>query len=315
MFDKIGCTGKYLYRKYVKHYLSRRVTKNSKYATDLLRLKVLKLQDTETKKKSSCDMAWINYNNRLKKKILESDPNFFLEWDVIQETMFHHPDLVELKFLQNSGNWTEIKKAINESPVGNPPYFHYYPCSSGNLVHHAYSLINFLNFYKINLYDIPEEIFEFGGGYGSFCRLVYNLGYSGSYTIFDQPEFSALQEFYLKNLFNNISIDSKYPRTSNKSIDLLSDMNDLNQFFSMKNKFSIFIALWSLSECPIEFRSEILNENCIYDYFLISYQEKFGNIDNAKYFDEYTLQNSDYMWDKIKIEHLPGNYYLFGKKT
>ena len=314
MFDQIGCTGKYLYRKYVKSQLSGKLTQKRKNATDLLRLKISKLQENELNGDTSCDVAWIKNKRILRKQVLESDPNFFLEWEVIQETMFHTPDISELKFLQESANWPEIKKAINESPVGNPPYLHYYPCSSGNLVHHAYSIINFLNFYKTNLRDIPGDVIEFGGGYGSFCRLIFNLGFSGCYTIFDQPEFSVLQEFYLKNVNNNISINQGEPRTSDKSVDLISDLNDLNLFFSRKNKLGIFIALWSLSECPIEFRSEFLNEKCKPEYFLISYQEKFGNIDNVKYFDECILKNTDYLWDKIKIEHLPGNYYLFGKK-
>lgn len=228
--------------------------------------------------------------------------------------MFHHPDVVELKFLQDSVNWNKIKKAIIESPVGNPPYYHSYPCSSGNLVHHAYVLINFLNYYKINLCGTSGRIFEFGGGYGSFCRLVHNLGFSGSYIIFDQPEFSALQEFYLKSLYHDISINSGEIYTSDKSINLVSNINDLNQIFSKKDGLNIFVALWSISECPIEFRSAILNERCKPDYFLISYQKTFGNIDNVAYFDKYIRENNDYKWDKIEILHLPGNYYLFGKK-
>lgn len=77
MFDKIGCMGKYLYRKYVKHYFSQYITQNGKSTTDLLRLKILKLPENKASDNINCDLAWINNNNRLRKKILELDPHFF----------------------------------------------------------------------------------------------------------------------------------------------------------------------------------------------------------------------------------------------
>ena len=48
--------------------------------------------------------------------------------------------------------------------------------------------------------DTLELIFEFGGGYGSMCRLAHNLGFNQAYIIFDLQPFSALQNYYLSSL-------------------------------------------------------------------------------------------------------------------
>ena len=42
-----------------------------------------------------------------------------------------------------------------------------------------------------------DVIVEFGGGYGSMCRLVRKLGFKGRYVIFDLRPILALQKYYL----------------------------------------------------------------------------------------------------------------------
>ena len=69
--------------------------------------------------------------------------------------------------------------------------------SSNNLLHHAYNLLQ-LDLHT-PLHKLPT-ILEFGGGYGSTARLAFRLGFQGTYLIFDLPEFSALQRFYLSTL-------------------------------------------------------------------------------------------------------------------
>jgi hypothetical protein len=303
----------YYFRRYFKFFF-REGWIPQKNNISLLRSKILKIEEMNSDCKSCCDIAWINNKNLLRNLIIHENPFFFLDWDVIRSTMFHDSQFVEFEFLKKSHYWDTIQEGLKESSVGNPPPYRYYPKSSGNLIHHMYSLINFLNFFKLNFSDISGEVFEFGGGYGSFCRLFYNLGFSGNYTIFDQPEFSVLQEFYLNSIFNEIPITLKEDSRYKKSIILLSNHNDLIHLFSGNKKLDIFIALWSLSECPIDFRSEILNDTCKPDYFVFGYQDKFGEIDNKKYFEDLIHQENGYIWITTPIKHLPGNYYLYGKR-
>ena len=120
--------------------------------------------------------AWNNNRKLLRKMILENDPRNFLNWKVIQNTMFYKPDIKELKYIKKHKNFDILKKAITESKIGNLKPFYALKCSSGNLIHHAYSLLQcFDNIEDINDYS---RIIEFGGGYGSMCRLCYNLGFN-----------------------------------------------------------------------------------------------------------------------------------------
>jgi len=288
-----------LTRHYYFKYFGSTISKDKNVAA--LRSKILKIEQTRFDDLTSCNIEWLNYNKRLRDLILKENPCFFLNWDIIQSTMFCEPLFVEFDYLKKSDCWGKIRKGLKESPVGNPRPYRYYPDSSGNLVHHMYTLVNFLEFHHLNFSEITGNVFEFGGGYGSFCRMFYNLGFSGKYTIYDQPEFVALQEFYLKSIFED-------PR----SISYISYFGDLDRYFTHENKLDIFIALWSLSECPIRFRSEILAKKCNPKYFLFAYQNKFGEIDNNKYFDDLILQNKRYRWVKKPIKHIPGNNYLYG---
>ncbi|NLE06350.1 MAG: hypothetical protein GX638_16315 [Crenarchaeota archaeon] len=237
-----------------------------------------------------------------------------MEWDVIRKTMFHYPDKKEFLFLKNNKKWHEVKNLLKESPVGNPrPYF-YYPQSSGNVIHHTYSLINFLDFYDLNICDIKELVLEFGGGYGSFCKIFFDYGYVGNYYIYDQEEFSALQNYYLKSIQLNRSKNLNYNAKQFENVFLLSDLDEFMKNISKEKRIGLFIALWSLSECPLELRDKILNEYCIPQFFFFAFQEKFRNIDNLKFFREFIDHHSDYTWSMIEIFHLPGNYYLYGKR-
>jgi hypothetical protein len=54
------------------------------------------------------------------------------------------------------------------------------------------------------MYD-TDCIIEFGGGFGSMCRLVHALGFRGQHIIFDLPPVWALQRYYLR--LHGIEVD------------------------------------------------------------------------------------------------------------
>ena len=76
----------------------------------------------------------------------------------------------------------------------------------------------------------------------------------------------------------------------------------------------ILIGTWSLSETPIVFRSKILSLVKNPSYYLIAYQKDFKGTDNVLYFEEFEKSMNNYEWKHFPIKHLPGNYYLLGKK-
>jgi hypothetical protein len=246
------------------------------------------------KKKTTGNSSWDRYCRRLRLYILSSDPRNFLRWEPIVGSMVYGGNKCELDYLMKN-DWEKWSRVITETGVGNPVKFKYYKKSSGNLIHNAYSLSHLIDSYKIDVKKIGK-IVEFGAGYGCMAKLINNLGFKGEYMIFDMPEFLALQKYYLRSTDTNGNF-------------LLS-----NQIEKLGVNPDMFIAMWSLSESPLETRSEFLKKIGKPKYILIGYQAKFESVDNIKYFEEYRRNNQEYDWAGGEITHLPKNYYLVGKK-
>ncbi len=139
-----------------------------------------------------------------------------------------------------------------------------------------------------------DNIIEFGGGFGAMCRVVYEQGFKGQYTIFDLPEFLLLQEFYLK--LHNVDISN---------IFFVSDIKNVG------TQDGLLIATWSLSEVGLALRMKFLSA-INPQYFLIAYQPSFGGIDNSKYFKNLAANYPSLEWADMPIEIFPNNRYLFG---
>jgi hypothetical protein len=268
--------------------------------------------------------AWLTNIDRLCQRVLTSEPDDFLNWDMISRTMVvGNADFVrdELDFLKGLPDWnSRWKKAIEESPVGSPTYYDDFPSSSGNLIHQAYHLAHCEKTTGVDM-SRASIVFEFGGGYGSMCRLVHRLGFKGRYVIFDLPPFSALQIFFLK--MNSISAipSSAYAGKASEGVICVSELKHLETILAdhASTRDAAFIATWSLSEAPVTLRQSILPLIRQFNSFLVAYQGYFGNVDNKSFFDEWADTAKHVEWHGWKIEHLPNqlyrdNYYLMGRK-
>ena len=241
---------------------------------------------------------WDNNITDLKNQILNNDPVKFIQWPIIRKTMFHICNSLELKTLKKSKYWNKYKYCLRESSVGNPPPYPIYPSSSGNLIHNAFNLHQLISHFNIELNKM-DNIVEFGGGYGAMLKLIYSMGFSGNYTIFDLPVFSILQKYYLSMLgIYNIH-----------KVNLTSTISNIN---SSNN--DLCIMMWSLSEAPLDIRQMFLEKIGKPKYFLIAYQIDFSEVDNVTYFKK--MQNSlpEYQWIEYEIPHLRRSSYLIGKK-
>lgn len=228
------------------------------------------------KNKIPQDHTWNVFRARLKEHLMHGDLENFLNWDVVRDTMFHFAKPDELEYLQQTDDWPIWEKAIIETHVGNPP-------NNLNLIHQAYSLARYFEFYNgISEIRKINSIVEIGGGYGCMRRLVYELGFRGQYVIYDLPEFLELQRYYLGRL-NLPTVFTSNPAEIDG--DLL-------------------IALWSVSEMPLELRDAVLRNARRY---LMAYQDDFDGIDNTAYFLNFMGRNNG--WRK-EILHLPNSTYL-----
>jgi len=269
---------------------------------------------------SEAKKVWSEHADELLDLLKTKDPRTFLRWDVITKTMFVGNGYYiqkELTYLKKHQHWKDQwMKGIEESQIGCPSPFVFFPKSSGNLIHHAYHLSQFEDKTGEKISDC-DMVFEFGGGYGSLCRLFYQVGFKGKYVIFDLPPLSALQVFYLKLLELDAELEPLMNSAPHK-ISCLYNLQDVEKFILKwnvhKNLKSVFIATWSISEIPLNERQRIFNWVTPFNFFLISYQHRFGEVNNHDFFTELTKKMNHIQWLNWGIDHLPGNYYLIGKK-
>jgi hypothetical protein len=100
------------------------------------------------------------------------------------------------------------------------------------------NLFDFLQ--KHIVWSSYQQIIEFGGGFGCMCKMIFDRGFSGTYYIFDFPELSQLQKYYLCKLGENV----KFINNFDKLPKIQSD--------------SLFISVSALEESPKEIREKML---------------------------------------------------------
>jgi hypothetical protein len=265
------------------------------------------------------EATWKQNVSDLRELVLKGNPREFLRWSIISKTMFVKNDryvLTELNELRRHPDWVQVwQEAIREDPFGKPIPFNKYPESSGNLIHHAYHLSEMEKKSGIKA-NSRDFVLEFGGGYGCMCRLFHKMGFHGKYILYDLPQFTALQTYYLKSIgisvysFNDFSsIDS--------GVVCISDRGRLKKLLGehINKERSLFIAMWSISETPLAVRDEIFSMATGFDAYLMAYQEQFGEMDNIAYFENFKeFHEKNIEWQHWRIGHLPGSLYVLGTK-
>ena len=234
--------------------------------------------------------------------------NFIQKMFFLQNRFFVFNELLEMK---KSNTWKFYEKLLQEDHIGNPIRYFLYLKSSGNRINHVFHLNILENELKINLKKKIKTVFEFGAGYGCMARIFSKINKNIKYICFDTSYVNLLQFYYLKH--NNLNVGFK------KS----------NNFFLMSNiknkviKNDLFIANWSLSETPINFRKKFFPNIFNSKYILIAFQEKFEEINNLKYFNQLKSKMKNKFQIKIfKNKYYRGNflskqnhYFFIGKKV
>jgi hypothetical protein len=280
---------------------------------DDLRAAFRKLPAVVAPQSNPSAQEWAENMNELRWLVLNDDPRKFLRWKVILETMFTAFATYirrELRFLKKLPDFaSRWQPALMESRVGHPFFYPFYPRSSGNLIHHSYHIAQY-ELSTGNRIEKLSHIVEFGGGYGSMCRLIHRLGFSGKYIILDLPHFSALQEFYLRCLGFTVHNSEKIERSG---IYCVSEIDQLSRLTEDVGPDSLFIATWSFSETPVYVRNAVVPILDRFSSFLFAYQEVFGEMDNRRYFDAWRATlNKAIKWYEWPIPHIPNNSYLIG---
>ena len=289
--------------------------KEKKYTTN--DLKILKKLNNEIKeiklsKKNKLDTHQI-FSNKILNIIQNKDLLNFLQKGYIQQMFFIHNRLFilfELIELQFHKKWSYWKNLIKENNIGNPVRYFLYPKSSGNKIHQVYHLKEYYDHANID-YQKFKNIIEFGGGYGNMATIFKKINKSSNYIIFDTKEVTLLQYYYLKR--NGLDVSLNCDKKS--EVKLISNISILKKIISKtpNNEKNLFIANWSFSEIPLQFRKKLLFIFKKYKYQLFSFQHYFEKIDNLKYFNGIKNKNfkKNISTKIVKLNSKKNNYYMF----
>lgn len=263
------------------------------------------------------ERSWLANMNRLRQLVLTRDPRSFLRWDVVVRTMFVSYagyTRSELRYLQSREDWTSRwRPAVREDRVGSPMPYLFHRESSANLIHHAYHLAQFEARCGMRVSEM-DYIVEFGGGYGSMCRLAHRLGFAGKYIIFDLPAFSALQRYFIRSVELPL-LSGNACFSASRGVCCVSDVETFQALCaeaSTRGRSPMFIATWSLSEAPVSLRETVIKAVGGFKAFLIGYQDRFGEVDNLAEFESLRRTTPGIGWQDVPFEPSAGNRYLVG---
>lgn len=281
-----------------------------------LRKTFSELPESTSENPETTEHQWLENISRLRQAVQRRDPREFLRWHVVSASMSaKYPQYADAEFdyLKALVDWkSRWRLAIQESPVGHPVPYYRHPGSSANLIHQAYHVARFEQELHDDLTRAPL-ILEFGGGYGCMCRLLHKLGYSGCHVIFDLPEFSELQRFYLRSVGLPLRHADRL-KAREQGIYCISDLDVLKDLLcqSPPGPGAAFIATWSISETPLQLRNVIVPLVSTFDRFLIAYQHRFAQIDNMAWFQDWRNTIGDVEWHHCEISHMRGSSYMMG---
>ena len=191
----------------------------------------------------------IKFNSEIYRLLKTKKIKNFLRESFIQKMFFVHNRLFilnELRYLYRDIKWNFYKKLLVEDNVGNPVRYFLYPKSSGNKINHVFHLCTLINQFNIDIKKI-KNVFEFGGGYGCMARIFSKINKDIKYICFDTFHVNLIQFYYLKYNDLNVGFSKK------NNFFLTSELKEI-QNYHLNNSNYIFIANWSISETPINFR-------------------------------------------------------------
>jgi hypothetical protein len=109
-----------------------------------------------------------------------------------------------------------------------------------------------------------------------------------------------------------LNLKTNWNLVKKKQINIINRTDKINTG-TLKNK--LFIANWSLSETPIDIRDKIIKKFSKFNFFLISFQNSFENLDNYYYFTQLAKALSNNNDTIYEIKKIPFMNFLNLKKT
>ena len=248
---------------------------------------------------------WRSITLEIFEQIKSQDIDFFRNiWvrNALHPNQYYYSYLY-YKELKKKYSPSELQHLALDVPFGNPLKDLMVKGASPASVKHFYLLDKISHQFQISLSNL-DQIIEFGGGYGSMCRIALsNLSISQGvrWDIVDLPIMVVLQKMYLTNSLTT----EEFSR-----VELHNDLNGIEDISAN----SLFVATWSLSETPLELRASIEDQIKKCRYVFIAFQETYGPISNLTYFQNLMESCVDHAGSLDTCSIYPGHYYLILEK-
>ena len=215
---------------------------------------------------------WDNFIKQIEKEFKANPDSFLRQANIKKAIAYHDRKYTEalLDRLKDSQHISYIK----DPSTGDPNTLNGYSMSTLRSLAYITEMEKHFDLSSV------DHVFDFGAGYGNFCR-VFNKIYSPKfYTSIDLPAMQEIQKHYLQNY----------------DIDLEYTQHDQN--IQPKGK-SLFIATFSLCECDGNVRAEVNQWIDKFDYIFIAHRDNFNDTSNTDYFNQLKTILKNY-----NIEHI-----------
>lgn len=226
---------------------------------------------------------WPHWQANMQAMAATRHPSTFWEWPAVRHCMLtlHFPHGEQLLYLQSdAADWPRWEYAISDPDS---------EANQSNLIHQCYHLALWERTTNRRI-DQLEVIYEFGGGYGAMALACKKLGFTGRYVIQDLDEFRILQTYFLSQ--RGVTV-------GHVTEPIESDL---------------FVACFSLSETPLDFRAEFDKQLTAESYLLLT-SAKWGDngaLDNMKWGRDFMAARNEKQWS---ISQYPGgrpDWYFIG---
>lgn len=259
--------------------------------------------------------AWLENYSYIENKCMANYARL-LQDGIIKNTMFLSTggkwQNSQIKYLESQIDRNKLEVLLKENCMGYPTITSRKYNSSHNLIHHLYHLVKFQSETDFDINNV-NTVIEFGGGYGSMCRLIKRLNFATTYVIIDLPIFSFIQLYYLKNVFGsdevNIILADNDIIIPNKINLIPIDEHLLDNIRTIES--DLFIATWSLSEANKYTQGRIYQDNFYNSkYILIAHQKESTKFEYA---ESIKLPRGYKVVYNAETEYISENYYVFAK--
>lgn len=251
---------------------------------------------------------WKVYHDQIEKLIENEGFENCLQWKPILKAVFvgNAPHIrAKARIMFSEGNLfprrLTNKQLVLEPGIGNPSRLPDHPFTSGTRVNMLWHIRNLKLIFKDDLSSY-DGIFEFGGGYGCLCEMVYQLGFSGKYFLYDVPTMTKIQKWYTSQ-FGLMNPDC---------------ISDLREVSFPENSKKAFVGMMSYTEIPMEERKKV--EPIIFnsDMIFIAFATQYSGMDNNRYiaYISERLQLNGYTTQVRDIdEWRKGKKYFYARKS